>query len=128
MAMGIANQVVLDPYLADKFTVTRRAEVVNPANGRSATNDTVTPNVVGVVTMAEDESLLREQFPEYQYATRILSIITKFRMQTAVDGYQPDKVTWRGDDYIVIRIDPYPQYGGLYETICSSIGRADKSI
>jgi hypothetical protein len=128
MAMSIANQVVLDPYLADKFTVTRRAEVVNLANGRSSTNDTVTPNVVGVVTMAEDESLLREQFPEYQYATRILSIVTKFRMQTAVEGYQPDKVTWRGDDYIVIRIDPYPQYGNLYEAIVSSIDKTDAPI
>lgn len=128
MAMSIANQVVLDPLLADKFNVTRRAESVG-ANGRTVVTPTTTNNVVGVVTMYEDIELLRQEFPEIQFATRVISIVSKFKLQTAVQGYQPDYVTWRGDTYAVKRVSPYPQFGaGFYETVATSIDLTDAPI
>jgi len=126
--IDIASQVVLDPLLAERVTVTRRAEVAN-AKGRSQVTPTVTPNVVGVVTMYENIELMRQEFPEMQFATRVISFISKFRVQTAVAGYQPDLITWRGDQYVVRKVSPYPQFGaGFYESVASSIDRMDAAI
>ena len=128
MPLDIATDCVLDPMLADKFNVIRRAETVD-AHGRSTTVNTAFPNVVGVVNMAEDEQLLRQEFPEMQYATRVISIVCKFRLQTAVRGYQPDLVVWRGNSYVVRAVDPYPQYGnGFYEATASAIDLADTPL
>lgn len=128
MAMSIASQVVLDPYLADKFKVVRRAEVVSD-RGRSSTNDQTFANVVGVVCMSEDAEVMRQEFPEMQFSTRVISIVSKFKIQTAVAGYQPDLVVWRGDSYLVRKVSPYPQFGpGFYQSTCSSIDRQDAPI
>lgn len=128
MAIDIASDVILDPLLAERVNVTRRAESVD-GNGRSQVTPTTTPNVVGVVTMYEDIELMRQEFPEMQFATRVISFISKFRTQAAVIGFQPDLITWRGDQYVVRKVSPYPQFGaGFYEAVASSIDRMDVAI
>jgi hypothetical protein len=128
MAMGIARQVVLDPYFAEKFNIVRRAETVN-AQGRTVVTPITTVNNVGVITMNEDIENIRIAFPEMEFATRVISVVTKKKLQAAVTGYQPDLVVWRGDNYLVQRVSPYPQFGsGFYEAICTSVDFMDAPI
>jgi hypothetical protein len=128
MAMGIARQVVLDPLFAEKFSIIRRAETVN-AQGRTVITPVTTINNVGVVTMNEDIENIRNAFPEMEFATRVISVVTRKKLQAAVTGYQPDLVAWRGDNYLVQRVSPYPQFGdGFYEAICTSIDLVDAPI
>jgi hypothetical protein len=129
MALEIAQQVVLDPLIADVFNVIRRPVAVG-TNGRVSNPANVTTvNVPGVVTMYSDAEVIREQFPEIEYATRIISVVCKFMLQTAVSGYQPDLLVWRGDSYLIQKVSPYPQFGsGFYEAVCSSIDLNDQQF
>ena len=128
MAMELAMDVVLDPLISDKFNIIRRTETVSSVNGRSSTTNVTTNNVCGVVDMFSDRELIREQFPEMQYATNVISIVCKKKLQTAVTGFQPDLVVWRGDNYVVQKCSPYPQFGsGFYQATCSSIDLTDAS-
>ena len=127
MAMEIGMDVVLDPLISDKFNIVRRVETVG-STGRSTTTNTTTNNICGVIDMYSDRELIREQFPEMQYATNVISVICKKKLQTAVTGYQPDNVIWRGDTYVVQKCSPYPQFGsGFYQAVCSSIDLTDAS-
>jgi hypothetical protein len=129
MGMSIASQVVLDPLLADKFSRVRRQETVSEVNGRSTVNTIQTDNLVGVVTMNRDIETIRQEFPEVQFSTRVINVVTKANLQAAVAGYQPDLVIWRGDNYVVLQVSPYPQYGsGFYEAVATSIDLADQPI
>ncbi len=128
MSIDIASDVVLDPLLAERVSIIRRAEAMD-AHGRSQVTPTTTPNVVGVVTMYEDIELMRQEFPEMQFATRVISFISKFRTQSATVGFQPDLIAWRGDNYVVKRVSPYPQFGaGFYEAVAMSIDRMEAAI
>jgi hypothetical protein len=128
MAMTIAPQVVLDPLLAEKFNIVRRAETVD-AHGRTVVTPTTTANNIGVIAMNDDIENIRNAFPEMEYATRVIIVVTKKQLRAAVAGYQPDLVVWRGDNYLVRRVSPYPQFGdGFYEAICTSIDFVDAVI
>ena len=70
-----------------------------------------------------------KRYPELQMLERVLSIVTKTRLQSAVNGAQPDIIIWRGDNYVVKALDPYPQYGqGFYQAIAASIDLMDAAI
>jgi len=129
MGMSIASQVVLDPLLADKFSRVRRAETISVVTGRSSVASVQTDNLIGVVTMYKDIETIRTEFPEVQFSTRVINVVTKANLQAAIAGYQPDLVIWRGDNFIVLQVSPYPQYGsGFYEAVCMSIDLADAAI
>ena len=120
------SDLTLDPDFADKFTVTRRKEAFD--HGRVSTVDTVYVNVIGVVDMAGPDDLQR--FAEYQATSKIISIVTKFRLiasaKIGTDTYQPDKITWRGSDYIIIAVDDYSEFGaGQIEAYAASIIKQD---
>jgi len=128
MPLDIASDCVLDPMLADTFNVIRRMETVG-ANGRSTTQNQTFKRIVGVVNMSSDAEVVRQQFPEMEFSTRVISVVCKFRLQTAVQNYQPDIVVWRGNNYLVQQIALYPQYGaGFYEATCTSMDTADAAI
>lgn len=121
------SEVLLDPTLVDSFDVIRRLETVG-TNGRSSFTPTTIKGVIGVVTMASPNDLMR--FDDRDQMGRTLSVITKFRLQgVATAGganYKPDVVVWRGDNYQVKEIEPYPQYGaGFVQAFVESVDSID---
>lgn len=115
--------VVTDPMLADGFSITRRQETVGP-DGRPSITPTSFPNLVGVVTQSEPSTLQRDD--DSQQVPRAISIVTKFAARGAVVGYQPDIVTWNGQDYLVTNCLPYNRFGaGFYEILAASENAMD---
>jgi hypothetical protein len=133
MAFDLALDTVFDPLLNDTFSRVRRLEA-RDAHGRSQVTPTQTDGLTGVVTMNEDIEDIRNEFPEVQYATRVISVVTNQNFQAAVkdaqgNSYQPDLVVWRGDNYVVLRVSPYPQFGiGWHQVVAMSIDKVDALI
>lgn len=112
--------------IADTFHVRRRQETIG-TNGRVSLNETRYNNVIGVVTIGSPNDLDRGE--DKQYFTRSLSIVTKFSLRGETDGYQPDVVEWRGSNYVVKHIDPYPHFGaGFYQVECESMDKVDPAV
>lgn len=125
MATLDVSDVLLCPEFTDNYIIHRSVETIS-SNGRPVSTITGLPSF-GVVCMASAGDLKR--YPELQMLERVLSIVTKTRLQSAVSGAQPDIIQWRGDNYVVKAIDPYPQYGqGFYQVIAASIDLMDQSI
>jgi len=123
MAIDIASQVVLDPLLADTFTVVRRTET-RDTHGRSVKGDQRFIGVVGVVTAISPNNLDRHE--GYQVQGRAISIVTQFRIQGESSGFQPDIVLWRGSQFVVKAIDLYPQFGaGFVQVEAVSMDHTD---
>ena len=123
MALLDVTPLLLDPDMTDIFTVLRRTEVVG-VNGRSTVVPQTFPRVHGVVTAIGPSDLDRKD--DYQQMARSISIVTKFRLQGEVTGAQPDIVVWRGDNYLVRSLEPYPQFGpGFVQVECTSMDRTD---
>jgi len=117
------SDILVDPLLSDRFSVIRRKEVID-VHGRSTIVATTFPNVVGVVTPISPSDLDRQT--DYQKMSRSISVVCSFFLQGEVEGYQPDLVVWRGDQYVVKSIDPYPQFGkGFMQAECTSQDRVD---
>ena len=117
------SEVLVDPDLASRFTVIRRAETVG-SNGRSATTDTSFPNIVGVITMQSASELIRRD--DGDMITRKISIVTPFRLRSAADGHKPDQVVLDGITYTITEILPYHRFGaGFVEALAVSMNATD---
>lgn len=133
MAFDLALDTVFDPLLNDTFGRIRRLEM-RDAHGRSQVAQTTTANLTGVVSMYQDIEDIRNEFPEVQYATRVISVVTNSNFQAAVkdvqgNNYQPDLIVWRGDNYVVLRVSPYPQFGiGWHQVVAMSVDKVDAQI
>lgn len=126
MALIDVTQILTDPDLVDTFSVLRRAQVTDSKGRVSLTTQTFN-KVIGVVTSISPNSLDRQT--DYQTFGRGISIVTKFRLQGEVTGFQPDIVVWRGDNFVVKAIDNYPQMGpGFFQVECSSQDKVDLSL
>ena len=120
------SDLTTDPDFADRFTIVRRQEVVD-SQGRVTTANRVYPNLLGVVTASTPNDLERGE--DYQNMTRSLTVVTKFRVQGIVTGYQPDIIQWRGTQHLVKHVAPYPQFGqGFYQVECSSMSNTDAPV
>lgn len=117
------SSVLFDADFADRFTVRRRTETLD-IHGRSTVQNQDTPNVIGVVTANSPSDLDRRE--DYQNMTRSIGIVTQFRLRGETTSTQPDIVIWRGSNYLVKHVDPYPQFGkGFMQAECSSMDRVD---
>jgi hypothetical protein len=115
--------VILDPMIADTFSVTRRAETID-SKGRPSLGSVVTPNLVGVVTQSDPSKLERKD--DSGTVPRVISVVTKFAIRGLVAGFQPDLITWNGTDYLVDNVSPYSRFGGgFYEAIAASMTATD---
>ena len=123
MALLDMSDALLDPMFLDTFKVLRRQETIDDT-GRSAVVTRTFNPVYGTVTMNSPSDLDRSS--DYQIATRTLTVVLKFQLQTEVTGFQPDIVVWRGDNYLVRHVDYYPQFGaGFYQAECTSMDKTD---
>lgn len=126
MALLDFSDVLFDADLCDTITVKRRAETIG-TNGRPVFTPQIIPNIVAVVTSAGKNDL--ERLPEDQRMGRNLCIVTNFKLRGPSPNYQPDTITWNGDDFIVKFLDPYPQFGsGFIQVIAGSVDVIDQPI
>lgn len=124
MAYLDVSDVLLDPELADIFTVIRRAEAVS-SKGRSTLTPTTIPNVIGVICAAHGNDL--DRLDDSQRMGRHISIVTQFRLIGPAPGQQPDNIEWQGDTFVILTIEPYPQYGkGFIQAIAGSVDMIDQ--
>jgi hypothetical protein len=127
MALLDVDNVLLDPDFTDKFNVIRR-----PANadneGRLTTAGAIVFNsILGVVNIADPSDLNRED--DYDIFSRAISVITQFRLRGQSEGFMPDIIVWRGNNYVVTNFSPFPQYGnGFYEVIAESMDKNDTAL
>ena len=113
------TEVLNDPDFADVFSVLRRSEAVGN-NGRAVITEQQTDGVVGVVTIASPNDLVR--FDAGQMTGRGIMIVTTFRLRASAQGVQPDQVIWDGATYTVKGIDPYHRFGaGFIEALAMSM-------
>ena len=120
------SDIVLDPDFADTFSVIRRLQQV-ATNGVVSSTETTFANIIGVVTMSSPNDLERKE--DYQFMTRSITVVCKFRLQGAVTGYQPDIILWRGQRHLVKHVSPYPHFGqGFYEAECSSMSNTEGPV
>jgi hypothetical protein len=109
--------VLTSPMFMDTFTVVRRESGVN-AQGRTAVIETQIPTT-GVVQPSGANT--QERPKDYATGRKSCLVITKFRLRQQTQGYLPDLVLWRGDDYLVETVEDYTNYGnGFVQAYCTS--------
>lgn len=115
---------LLDPMIAGSFDVIRRPEVVTLGGMSSVPVPVTYAGVIGVVNAAGPDDL--DRLDDQDRTSRAISIVSQFKFQATVVGYKPDLVVWHGDTYVVVTVDPYPQYGPMFsQAIASSIDLQD---
>ena len=125
MATLDVTEILHHAELVDSVVVRRRQETVGTTGRNIFTEATFSIN--GVVTMASPNDL--ERLEDYQRMSRTISIVCEFRLRGETNDYQPDIITWRGDNYIVVYIDSYPQFGaGFIQAICTSMDKTDQAL
>jgi hypothetical protein len=111
------NVVLSSPYFMDTFTVVRRISEVND-QGRTATIELKIPTT-GVVQPSGANT--QERPKDYATGRKSCLVITQFRLRQQTQGYLPDLVLWRGDDYLVETVEDYTNYGrGFVQAYCTS--------
>lgn len=107
-----------DPMLSDLFNVTRQTETVD-TQGLAQVSSQTFVDVPGVVTQQPPDALMRA--PDGQAVPRRIMVCTPFAIRGAVQGYQPDLITWAGTEYLVTEVLPYSRFGqGTYEAVAES--------
>jgi hypothetical protein len=67
-----------------------------------------------------------ERLAEADIFGRVITVVSRYKIQGEVVGFKPDLITWRGDNYLVKTLDPYPQFGdGWVQAICGSVDLVD---
>jgi len=113
------STILLDPMLADTFTVLTRVETVNDY-GESVQETTPTAGVVGVVVPASPDDLQR--LDDLERGQRAIKIFTRYRLNGPSTARQPDLIVWRGDNFVVKTLDPFSNFGaGWTEVLATSI-------
>lgn len=117
------SSVLLDPDLAEMFTVIRRSESVG-SDGRSVITPTTIPNQIGVVTATTPGDLLRRD--DGQMMDQKISVVTPFSLRGPGNGFQPDQIIVGGVTFTVTQVLPFRRFGaGFTEVIASSMNAAD---
>jgi len=125
------SAALTNPYTLDTFDVNRVQEIMNNY-GEMTTNVQTFPGESGVVYPEGPEDLARR--PEAELNAKTIVIITRFALRgmssDSNDGkrYQPDIVTWRNDNYIVVRVEDWSNFAsGFVKCTCSSTDMVDQS-
>src|SRR5437016_576589 len=109
MSMLDLSPVLTDPVLLDTFEVRRRFQTLNNY-GESKISIESHPGVAGVIFPEGLNDLTRRS--EAEVTTKSIVVITRFALRgesETVDGleYQPDVVFWRGNSYLIVRVEDY---------------------
>jgi galactose-6-phosphate isomerase len=113
------SDVVICVEFSDRFDVIRRPETISQT-GRSVTSQVTVPGLLGTIYPTDNNSLVRQA--DYELGRKTLTVATKYPLQMAAPGYQPDLVLYRGNQFVVSSIKDFSAYGeGFIEAECSSI-------
>ena len=117
------TDLLTDSFIAgENFTVYRRKENINPF-GESIVTVQI-EQAVGQISPTSPSNLVRD--PAYSSQYKNLDVITTFRLigagqDISTQAYQPDLVLWKGNFYIVNKVDDYTHYGaGFVQAICDA--------
>ena len=111
------NVVLYSQLRMDTFTVVRRESGVNE-QGRTVTIERKIPTT-GVVQPTGANT--QERPKDYATGRKSCLVVTQFRLRAQTQGYIPDLVLWRGDDYLVETVEDYTNYGrGFVQASCTS--------
>jgi len=111
------SRVVRCSLFNDSIRVERRSTTT--LKGRTQMTSTLFENVRAVVSVASPTDL--DRLGDIQVMGLHLSIVTEFKLHSAVRGFQPDLIEWRDNTFLVKSVEPYPQYGpGFYQVIVGS--------
>lgn len=117
MPMLDVSDVILDPLFCESVNVTRNAVTVN-----SVGRDVVTPTaftIIAVVTIYA-KKIIRS--PEEEQSRNKILVHTKTKLIDAAPGYNPDTVSWDGNNYVVIDASKWSKFGaGFYAVECEMI-------
>lgn len=126
MALLDVSPILLDPDFTELVTVRRRLQNVD-MYGRPNVIETDYNNIVAVVTAGNPNDLKRED--DYAAYMRSITVVLQFRIRGQTEGYLPDIIVWRGNNFIVDSFDPYPQFGnGFYIVTAQSMDRNDDAM
>lgn len=112
------SDIILDPDFADAITVYRQA-VSTDTYGDVIRTETATPNVVAVITPDKWSTLQRQA--EGSNVSEVVTVITQFRLQASMDGYDADEIVWNGKRYVVIAVGDCSRYGAGFVEASASI-------
>jgi hypothetical protein len=126
--------MLLDPQFTDRFDVVQRVQSVSNL-GEVSTNDTITRNILGVVTPAKPADLKRRD--DIQYGQRNIVIFTRALLNTAAvqlntippTQRQPDLLLWSGDTFMIVQVLPWNHFGpGWVRVVATSVDRIDATV
>ena len=124
MPLLTIDDILLDVDLADEFTVRRRQQYID-ANGRAQVTEIDYPNTIGIV-VAGDPNDLRRDDAEFELNWNTISITTNFALIGVMENYFPDIISWRGQNYTVNNVAPYPQFSpGFVQAVCTNMDRVE---
>lgn len=131
MPMLDLSVALTNPYTLDEFDVFRTREIMN-SYGESTTEITQIEGVLGVVYPESANDLARR--PEAQIMTKTIVVLTRFALRGESndsndnDSYQPDRIMWRGNFFLVIRVEDYSNYAsGFSKCTCASTDMIDQA-
>lgn len=117
------SEALFEPSFLDQFVVKRRRQVMDQYGIAAITTQLIA--AFGTVTTSSGNDLKRGA--DEQHAEKNIHIVTSFRLRGATVGYQPDLVTWHGDDFLVKKVEDYTGYGiGWVQVECASIDFMDQ--
>lgn len=120
--LDVATDVLTDPMIAGPFVCYRRDEEMTDTGRASLTRKQIP--AVGVITVAHGNDLKR--LSDQQRMGRAISIVTQFMLQGPSDGVAPDAIGWAGSYFVIVTVDPYPQYGpGWIQAVAASMDYLD---
>ena len=119
MSLINPDKAILSPRLSQPFTITRSVGQFNKGGWSEGTPISISAR--GVITVSSAKELV--QIPEADRVQGAMTFFSKTEMHATRNAQSPeisgtsDKITWRGDQYRIIQILPYMDYG-----YCKAIG------
>ena len=118
------TELLVDPDFVEMVTVTRRDEVVSAVTGRGTLVSTVFPNIVAFLITTDDDANVRKD--DAQSTSRVINVVTEFRLRAAGAGIQPDVITYDGANYTVKALKPHTRWGaGFLKATAESMNAYD---
>lgn len=116
MAQLDVSDILTDPEFADRFTVVRNIQSIND-KGRANNTENLTP-ARGVVTANNGMQLNRQ--PDGSLVSGAITIHTRYRLISGVDGRDADEVIWQDVRYTVDNVADYSHFGrGFVAASCT---------
>lgn len=102
------TEIVDDPDLGGQpFQIRRRTIQWQGGRTSAATEETI--NATGIIQPPSSETL--QTFPEGERRNGMIQIHSRTFMHLSDGEDVSDEVTWRGESYKVVRVDPWTDYG-----------------